>query len=354
MATTVSPDRRRGKGTAAGGVPGSVDPHIRSDRTSKHNKPRLGFKAFAENLYCRFEDDEVPAMGAQLTYYLILSFFPFLIFVIAILSFTSFTAEDAINSLTQVMPELSIKAIADAFTEIQKSRSGSLLSIGLVAAVWSASNGINAVMRSLNKAYDVEEKRPFWQARGLSIIATLVMAIVILSSFIMLVFGKIIGNAAYSLFHLPGKFETVWTIAQYIIPLIVITAVFTLLYRYLPNLRLKFKEVLPGAVFATLGWIVTSLLFSFYVNNFGNYTKTYGSIGGIIVLLTWLYLSSIILLLGGEINATLHFDRNGMTKEPCKKFSLSLSFGKKKKHMTEEQTKPEKGCYEDKSKPLYP
>jgi membrane protein len=349
MASSVSPNKGR---PSLDGSPHSIRSLVKPGRSKGHHR-RMGFKAFAESLYCRFEDDEVSAMGTQLTYYLILSFFPFLIFVIAVLSFTSITAEDAINKLTRVMPNLSIKIITDAFAEIEKSRSGSLLSIGLIATIWSASNGISAVMKSLNKAYDVEEKRPYWKVKGLSVIATIVMAVVIMASFILLIFGKFIGEAAYTLFHLPGKFETIWSIAQYFIPLIVITVVFILLYRYLPNLRLKFKEVLPGAVFATLGWIISSVLFSFYVNNFGNYTKTYGSIGGIIVLLTWLYLSSVILILGGEINATLHFDRNGITKETCKKFALPFPFGKKKKHKSDND-KPEKDSYEDRSKPLFP
>ncbi|WP_426449891.1 YihY/virulence factor BrkB family protein [Paenibacillus sp. S-38] len=295
---------------------------------------KMKLRLFAESLYCRFQDDEVPAMGAQLTYYLILSFFPFLIFLIAVLSFTDLTAKDAIDSISQVLPDLSTQTIRDAFSEIQKSQSGSLLSIGLLATLWSASNGVSAVIKSLNKAYDAEEDRPFWKVKLISIAFTLVLAVVIVFAFVMLVFGRLIGETIYKFVHLPGSFDVIWGIAQYAIPLVTMIVVFMLLYSYVPNLRLTFKEVLPGAVFATFGWVVTSLLFSFYVNNFGNYTKTYGSIGGIIVLLTWLYLSSIIIILGGEINATLHFDRNGKQKAACKKFALSLPLGKKKDKMS--------------------
>ncbi|MDF2963414.1 MAG: ribonuclease [Paenibacillus sp.] len=321
----------------------------KSSGPSQHRKQRMTVKEFLENLYCRFQDDEVPAIGAQLTYYLILAFFPFLIFVIAVLGFTDMTAEDAINSMTRILPEMSNKTIVDAFNGIQESRSGPLLSIGLLATLWSASNGINAVIKGLNKAYDVEENRPFWKVKGLSVISTIIMAVVIVCSFVMLIFGRIIGEAIYKFIHLPGSFDTVWGVAQYLIPLIIITVVFVMLYRYVPNLRLKFKEVVPGAVFATVGWVAASLLFSFYVNNFGNYTKTYGSIGGIIVLLTWLYLSSIIVILGGEVNATLHFDRKGLKKDACKRFALSLPFGKKKDKDTEKNPKRADKA----TKPLY-
>ncbi|MBP1990051.1 YihY/virulence factor BrkB family protein [Paenibacillus eucommiae] len=281
---------------------------------------------FVEDLYCRFQDDEVPAMGAQLTYYLILSFFPFLIFLIAVLSFTDFEAREFIDGMARVMPDMSSNTILNVYEEIQNSRSGSILSIGLIAALWSASNGVNAVIKALNKAYDVEETRPFWKVRGLSVLFTIVLAVVITLCFLMLVFGRIIGESLYKFAHLPGSFEVIWTFTQFLIPLAIMVIVFVMLYLFTPNLRLKFKEVLPGAVFATVGWVVTSVLFSFYVNNFGSYSKTYGSIGGIIVLLTWLYLSSIIIVLGGEINATLHFDKEGKKKNNCKKFSIPIPF----------------------------
>jgi membrane protein len=294
-------------------------------------KKHFSLMSFAQSLYGRFEDDDVPAMGAQLTYYLILSFFPFLIFVFAVLSYSDISVSDAIKNVSSVLPQLSDQMIVDVFTELQKSRNGSLLSIGLLATLWSASNGINAVVKALNKAYDVEENRPFWKARGISFIFTIILAVLIFLSMILLIFGKVIGETIYRVTQLPGNFEVLWGIAQYVIPLITMVCAFVLLYKYTPNLRLRFREVIPGAVFATLGWVVTSILFSFYVNNFGNYTKTYGSIGGIIVLLTWLYLSSILIILGGEMNATLHFDREGKTKDGAKKFAFPLLFGKKGK-----------------------
>lgn len=292
-------------------------------------KPRLRLSGFLLSLYCRFQDDDVPAMGAQMTYYLILSFFPFLIFVIAVLSFTDLNTKDGIVGLTQIMPDLSTQLILSVFNEIDGSKSGSLISIGLLATLWSASNGVNAVIKALNKAYDAEENRPFWKVRGISMLFTVILAIVILFAFIMLVFGRVIGEMIYTFALSSGSFDAFWQVGQFAIPLVIMVIVFVLLYRFTPNLKLTVKEVLPGSIFATIGWVVTSLLFSFYVNNFGNYTKTYGSIGGIIVLLMWLYLSSIIIVLGGEINATLHCHREGKRKPVCKTFAFTLPFGKR-------------------------
>lgn len=309
--------------------------NVKRKEADNMTAPRKSLKKrsidFAQSLYCRIQDDEVPAMGAQLTYYLILAFFPFLIFVIAVLSFTDLSVQNVIHYIQLVLPEMSASTITDAFAEIQQSRSGSLLSFGLLITLWSASNGISAVMKALNKAYDAEETRPFWKVKAISLVFTIVLAVVIVSSFVMLVFGRVIGDKLYKFTQLPGSFDQIWAVAQFALPIVMMIVVFALLYLFIPNLKLKFKEVIPGAVFSTFGWIAISLLFSFYVNNFGSYSKTYGSIGGIIVLLTWLYLSSITIVLGGEINAVLHFDRNAIHKKPCKQFSLSLPFLSKKK-----------------------
>ncbi|MEK8130127.1 YihY/virulence factor BrkB family protein [Paenibacillus filicis] len=289
---------------------------------------------FVQTLFCRFEDDDLPALSAQLTYYLILSFFPFLILMGAILSFTDFSAEDAIERLALLLPEMSNRTIAEVLMEIEGTRSGSLLSFGLIATLWSASNGVNAIIKGINKAYNQEENRPFWRVRLLSILATIGLAVAIVLSFVTLVFGRKIIDWLYSTIHIEADFSILWAIFQYVVPLVVLWILFVFVYAYLPNVRLKFKGVLPGAIFTTIGWITVSLLFSFYVNQFDSYTKTYGSLGGIIVLLIWLYLSSMIILLGGEINATLHFIRTGQTKPPCKSFALSLPFfGKKNKQV---------------------
>jgi membrane protein len=328
MAKTVEPGKQT-KSSVEWPLRSPANPSV--TRSNQTVKKRMPFTDFARNLYCRFEDDDVPAMGAQLTYYLILSFFPFLILVFAVLSFSDITMRDALDNIGRVLPQLSNATIVDAYSEIQKSRSGSILSIGLLATLWSASNGVSAIIKALNKAYDEEENRPFWKVRLISFIFTIILAVMIFLSLVLLIFGKLIGETIYKFTQLPGNFEVLWGFAQYVIPLVTMVAAFVLLYKYTPNLRLRFREAVPGAIFATTGWVITSVLFSFYVNNFGNYTKTYGSIGGIIVLLTWLYLSSILIVLGGEINATLHFDREGKNKAGCKKFAIPFPFGKKKK-----------------------
>ncbi|WP_336785817.1 YihY/virulence factor BrkB family protein [Paenibacillus sp. MMO-177] len=260
---------------------------------------------FFKNVYSRFRDDDVPALGAQLTYYFILSFFPFLIFVVSLMSFVQLSGDSVALELIRLMPEQTKEAIQGILQEVTNNSRGTLLSIGMITTLWSASNGVNAVIKGINKAYDVEENRPFWKLRAISLAATVLLALTILLAIVLLIFGEVIGEFLFDWFDSPVGFELIWGILKYVVPISFMIVVFSLLYWIVPNRKIRFKTAVPGALFATFGWIASSLLFQFYINNFGNYSKTYGSIGGIIILLIWLYISSNIIILGGEVNAAL-------------------------------------------------
>lgn len=270
---------------------------------------------FMKELYRRYQEDEVSALGAQMTYYLILAFFPFLIFIMTIVSYTSVTAEDILVNLSPLLANNTYSLLNDFFDEILVTGNTTLLSFGMIGTIWASSTGVMAIIKGLNKAYEEKENRPFWKVRGISILLTLAISMLILFSFVLLIFGEEVGERLFELLHFPSNFDTLWNFAKYGIPLASMFIVFLFLYQIGPNKRLSKREVVPGSLFSTLGWIITSILFAFYVNNWGNYTIMYGSIGGIIVLLIWLYMSSIIILLGGEINATLEANRRTAKKE---------------------------------------
>lgn len=273
----------------------------------KSNSSKL---QFLKCLYSRYREDDVPALGAQLTYYLILAFFPFLIFMVSLLGFIEMSGDSVISEFIRLLPAEASETISGILTEVVENSSGTLLSFGMIATIWSASNGINAILKGLNKAYDVEEQRPFWKVRGISLLATLSLVIVIVLVMVMLIFGKAIGEYLFQWLRYPNGFEWIWNVLKYVIPITAMVGAFTLLYWIVPSRRLRLREALPGALFTSIGWIITSLGFQFYMNNFGNYSKTYGSLGGVIMLLVWLYISSILILLGGEINATLTSAKN--------------------------------------------
>ncbi|GIP35684.1 YihY/virulence factor BrkB family protein [Paenibacillus sp. J2TS4] len=283
---------------------------------------------FLVHLYTRFQDNEVPALGAQMTFYLILSFFPFLIFMVSLVAFMPISPDEMIESVAGILPQLSADLIANYIQQLKLESSGALLSIGMVATIWSASKGTMAIMKGLNKAYNKKETRPYWKVRGISILFTLLLAMIIIFCLVLLIFGKVIGERLFASLLMPEYFMTVWNMAKYAFPLGIMSAVFMILYKLSPNRKMTWKETIPGALFTTVSWVVVSLLFSFYVNHFASYSKTYGSIGGMIVFLIWLYMSSTIIVIGGEINATLAFEREGKVRTPDKLFPLQLPWTK--------------------------
>lgn len=275
---------------------------------------------FLKALITRCREDEVAALGAQLSYYSVLAFFPFLIFVVSLIGFTSLSSDDFMNDLIFILPGETGETIRESVLEVTANRSGAILSIGMLTTIWAASNGMNALIKGLNKAYDEQESRPFWKVRGIAVLATVLLGVFIPIVMAMLIFGKTISTYVSALLDNPAWFEAAWGIARYAMPIAGIALVFLLLYWIVPDRKMTLREAVPGTLFTTLGWIVTSIGFSFYVDNFGTYTKTYGSLGGIIVLLIWLYISAMIVMIGGEINAALAFDRPDSSGEESKSY----------------------------------
>ena len=262
---------------------------------------------FLEQLYYRFDDDGVTEIGAQLTYYLILAIFPFIIFFLSILQFTPLADADILQRLLSPLPGDSKDLFYDLINNIIKGGNVGLLSFGAIGSIWASSNGIMAIIKSVNRAYDLEESRPYIKLKALSIIFTIGLFIVLIVAFTILIFGEVIFDAVVASYTWPSLI--IWKILKLLIPLLFMVVSITLLYKFSPSIKkgvsIKFSESIPGALFASVFWIVFSFGFSIYVNNFGNYSKTYGSLGGMIIFLIWLYISSIVIVLGAEVNATL-------------------------------------------------
>ncbi|NMA86485.1 MAG: YihY/virulence factor BrkB family protein [Tissierellia bacterium] len=269
---------------------------------------------FLDKFFHGIFEDEVPAVGGQLTYFLILSIFPFLIFFLNILSYTSIAQEEILDNLLIVLPIETQILLKGIVREIVGYSSETLLSVGIILSLWTGSLGITAIIRAVNKAYDVEKRRPYWKLKGLAIIFTVALALVLIIVLSMLVFGEVIGRRIFAIFGATHVFYHIWEFFRIIIPFLSMVIIFALLYKFSPTpgqgVDISFREAIPGALFAAVGWIIASMVFSFYVNNFGNYSKTYGSLGGIIILLLWLYISSITILLGGEINGAYAYVKN--------------------------------------------
>ncbi|GAA0341969.1 YihY family inner membrane protein [Bacillus carboniphilus] len=268
--------------------------------TKKVGIPSLIFRFFR-----RFQQDDVIGLAAQIAYFLLLSLFPLLIFLVSLVPYLPITHIDILNVIRDFAPGESIMLIEENLHQIMEHHNGKLLTFGVIATLWTASNGINSVVKGFNRAYNVNENRPFWKARTMSIVLTVAMITVFIIALLLPVFGKQIGLFIASSFNISTEFLHLWNTIRWVISIVIIFIVFLGLYMIAPNKKISISHALPGALIALIGFVLASLAFSYYVDNFGNYSITYGSIGGIIVLMIWFYLSAFMIMVGGEVNALL-------------------------------------------------
>jgi membrane protein len=218
-----------------------------------------------------------------------------------LLSFTSLSSELLFANFNVLLPNDTGVLVKDLLVQTLQVKNKTLLFISMIISLWFASEGASAMILGLNKSYGVEETRNLLKLYFIALMSTFGITITIILEFTMIVFGEIIGAYIFELIGEPNAFVMIWPFLRYIIPFVVMLIVFSLIYRYLPNKKLQLKSTIIGAVFATVGWVSISLLFSFYVNNFANYGKIYGSLGGVIALIIWLKISTLTILLGGEL-----------------------------------------------------
>jgi membrane protein len=254
-------------------------------------------------LYERIEKVDVFGLAAQLAYFFLLSLFPFLMVLVTLVGFLPFDEIAVVEFINTYAPDQISEMLEANVQQLMHQQSGGLLSIGIIATLWSASNGVNALMRGFNRAYEVEENRSFILSRLIAIVLTIGMIVVIITALLLPVFGRMIGIYIFSLFGLSEGFISTWESFRYVSSSVVFFIVFLALYVLAPNKRIYFKNAIWGAIFATVFWQLTSLGFSFYVNTLGNYSATYGSLGTVIVLMLWFYISGVIIMLGGVLNA---------------------------------------------------
>jgi len=271
----------------------------------QQKKGTMSFPRFVILLIKKINDDDIFMLSSQLAYSLIVAFFPFLIFLMTLIGRSSLSSDSVLSYLNSVLPDSAYELVKHTVIEVLEGKGTALLPASLLFAVWSASRGVAAVIRGLNKAYNEDERRGFFKLIVISIFSTLGLALMILVALFFFVLGDVIKKIIMQYLPFDNFVVVLWQLLRFTLIILFITLTFAALYHFAPSKRLGWMEVMPGAVVATLGWLITSLGFSYYVNNFANYSRFYGSLGAIIILLTWLYLSSMIVLIGGEVNAIL-------------------------------------------------
>lgn len=264
---------------------------------------------FIDNFIHRVIDHQVLPKGGQLAYFIVLSIFPFIIALLNILNFTPLADTKIISDSIQYLPKATQNIVLSFLGEISVSSSAKLLSLSLLGGLWSASSGIRQTIKAINSAFRSKETRSFITLSILALTFTVALIILIILLLLTQVFGSKILYLLATTFHISPEIIELLRKLNIFIPLVYTVFTFASLYRFSPNVpkkELKWKFTLPGALFATFGIIISSRIFTFYVNNFGKYSVTYGSLTGVILLFLWLYLMSIIILIGGEINGIIY------------------------------------------------
>lgn len=266
-----------------------------------------------------FSKDDMTTYASALAYQALFSLFPFLLFLIALLAFFNLSSFfDWLQSRAEMMlPEQAATQINDVISGLRQQKGG-LLSFGVVAALWTASSAIRVTMNAMNVAYDVDEGRPAWKLYPLSILYTIGLAAMLIAAVVFLMLGPQFMEWLSNQVGMGQVFVTIWTWLRWPAALLLMTLAVAVVYYVAPNVDQKFKFITPGAVLAVLVWILASVGFKYYVTNFADYNAMYGSIGAIIVLLFYFFISAAVLLFGAEINAVIeHHSPEG--KDPGQK-----------------------------------
>ncbi|CEH34842.1 YihY/virulence factor BrkB family protein [Romboutsia lituseburensis] len=254
---------------------------------------------------------DINSKAAEMSFYLLLSFFPFLMFTISSIVYIPILHLNRyIEILKNMMPESAFDLAYSIINSAIANKSSSFIIMSFFLTVWTSSRAVRAIIRGANKSYNVKETRSYIKVFIIAFLFTIGLLLLIFSSMIFLVYGEKIGYFIFGFIGLDKIFMDVWNICRYTIGVSTIVIILISLYKYTPNKKISLKEATPGAIVATLGWIIVSFSYSYYSNYYANYEIIYGSIGGIIVLMTWLYLSSWAILIGCEVNARLYFYKN--------------------------------------------
>jgi membrane protein len=253
-----------------------------------------------------FLADDMTTYASALAYQVLFSLFPFIIFLVALLGFLDLpTFFDWLRQQAEAfLPAQAMDQVNHVIAELKQPKGG-LLSIGVVVALWTASSGIRATMNALNVAYDVEEGRPAWKLYPLSILYTIgIAAMLILAAALLILGPQAMQWLAYQV-GMEQLFVTLWTWLRWPVSLFLITLAIAVVYYVAPDVEQEFRFITPGATLAVIVWVLSSLGFNYYMSNFADYSVMYGSIGTIIALLLYFFISAAVLLFGAEVNAVI-------------------------------------------------
>ena len=267
----------------------------------------LTWRDLVVRTYHEVVDDDVLGLAAQLSYYFFLALFPAILFLLALASF--FPLQSLTDDLSRVLgpvvsPEV-LKLIQDQMQRLGNADSGGLLTFGVLGALWSSSAALVSIVSALNRAYDIEESRPWWKVRLLAMGLTVGLAVFILAALTLVLAGPSMATYLDERLGMGSALKWTWLILQWPVALALVATALGLLFYFGPDADQDWVWISPGAVFGSVLWLLVSLATKVYVANFSDYNAAYGSVGAVMVVLLWLYVSSIAILVGAELNAEI-------------------------------------------------
>jgi membrane protein len=273
--------------------------------------PDAGPAGVTKQIVKKLGEDDVGNLAAGLAYRFLLALFPFFIFLAALAGFITdiFNIQNPtdriINTIGDTLPSDVTSVLRTQLEGVIASRNGALLSVGLLLTLWSASAGVGALMKAMNRAYGARETRTLWERYAVAIGLTVFAGLMIVASFAVLVGFQAFGPKIADKIGLGGVAATLLPLTRWPIALVTILLAAGIIYRVAPNARLSLKRVVPGTLLFAAGWLIATYLFGLYLAHSTSYQSTYGTLGGVVILLVWFYLTGYILLVGAELNAVL-------------------------------------------------
>lgn len=270
----------------------------------------LGWKTFAKRVWSEIEEDEVFGRAAQLAYYFLLALFPLLLFLTSVIGLLLGSGtglrHSLFNYLSQILPGSAYQLVDSTIYEVSAASGGGKVVFGILAALWAASNGMGAITQSLNVAYDVKETRPWWKQRLTAVGLTIGLSVLIISALVLVLSGGRLAQFVAGHFGFGQVFVIGWKILQWPLILGFMLLAFAAIYFLAPDVReQKWAWITPGSVIGLALWLLVSFGFRLYLHFFDSYSKTYGTLGAVIVLMLWLYLTGAAILVGGEVNSEI-------------------------------------------------
>jgi membrane protein len=262
------------------------------------------------------DEDNCLGLAAQLAFYFFLSLFPAMLFLVALTGYIPVenVLAQLLEALDTIAPSEVVALLRIQLDEVGRGNYGSILTLGIVGAIWSSSAAMVAIIDALNHAYDVEEWRPWWKRRILAIALTVVLALFIVTALVVVLVGPNVATSIAGWVGLSPAFGLVWAIARWPLMVCLVVLGVDLVYYFAPNRHSRWAWITPGSLLATGLWMAGSFVFKLYVVNLADFNATYGAIGGVAVLLLWFYVSGLAILIGAELNGVIEQAPHGSAR----------------------------------------